>query len=246
MKPLYDTIGTTYSVSRCTDPEVAEQLYAALAGATRVLNIGAGTGSYEPSHTPLIAVEPSWEMVAQRGACAHPVVQASAENIPLEANSVSHAMTVLSMHHWPDRPRAFAEINRVATQRFVAITWDPAADPFWLTRDYFPEIYAEDREIFPPLDELAEHFDNVETRALAIPAECQDGFLAAFWRRPDAYLSAEVRACMSSFAKRTDLDAGVQRLQRDLQSGAWFERNGTLLDAPRLDVGYRLVAADVR
>ena len=137
MDAIYDEIGVNYSVTRGTDPRIAEQLYAELEGATRIVNIGAGTGSYEPEDVPLVAVEPSAEMISQRKAGSHPVEQASAEKLPFDDNSFSHAMTVLSMHHWVDKPLAFSEINRVAMEKFVAITWDPASEPFWLTRDYF-------------------------------------------------------------------------------------------------------------
>ncbi|MEM7254274.1 MAG: class I SAM-dependent methyltransferase, partial [Pseudomonadota bacterium] len=140
MEAKYDDIGVNYAVTRQTDPTIARQLYAKLDGATRIVNIGAGAGSYEPSGVDLVAVEPSMEMIAQRPDGAYPAYQGAAECLPFDDASFSHAMTVLSMHHWVDQSRAFAEVNRVATEKFVAITWDPSAGPFWLTRDYFPEI----------------------------------------------------------------------------------------------------------
>ncbi len=246
MNAIYDYIGTTYSVTRCTDPKIASQLYPELRGATRIVNIGAGTGSYEPENVDLIAVEPSAKMIAQRKPGAYPVEQAFAEKLPFEDGSFSHAMTVLSMHHWENRARGFGEINRVATEKFVAITWDPHAEPFWLTRDYFPEIHAMDREIFPDLDELTAHFDDVSVRPLPIPSDCQDGLLAAFWQRPHAYLSSTVRNSMSPFAKVKHLADGLRRLEDDLASGAWVAKNRAILGLPALDVGYRLVTARVR
>jgi hypothetical protein len=141
MDTIYDNIGNHYSVTRCTDPKIAGQLHDELRGATRIVNIGIGTGSIEPDDVDLVAEEPSSVMISQRKADSHSVEQAFAEKLP------SHAMTVLSMHHWQDRARAFNEINRVTTEKFVAITWDPAPEPFWLTRNYFPEIYEMDRAI---------------------------------------------------------------------------------------------------
>ncbi|MEM7533163.1 MAG: class I SAM-dependent methyltransferase [Chloroflexota bacterium] len=246
MNPIYDRIGINYAVTRCTDPKVAEQLYAELQGAARIVNIGAGTGSYEPESVDLVAVEPSSEMIAQRKVGMHPVEQASAEKLPFDDNSFSHAMTVLSMHHWTDRVRAFSEINRVATEKFVAITWDPEADPFWLTRDYFPEIHEMDRAIFPDLAELTEHFDDVKMMPLLIPSDCEDGFFAAFWKRPEAYLLPNVRQAMSPFSKVNDLSTGLQKLEDDLASGAWSKKNESILNASSLDVGYRLITAKVR
>ena len=64
MNAIYDDIGINYSVMRCTDPHIAKQLYAELQGATRIVNIGAGTGSYEPENGDLVAVEPSSEMIS--------------------------------------------------------------------------------------------------------------------------------------------------------------------------------------
>ncbi len=246
MTPIYDHIGVNYSVNRGTDPEIARQLYAKLLGATRIVNIGAGAGSYEPEDASLVAVEPSAEMISQRKLGAHPVTRAFAEKLPFESDSFSHAMTVLSMHHWENRPSAFHEIERVATEKFVAITWDPKAEPFWLTRDYFPEIHETDTHTFPELDELCEYFDEIKVRPLRVPSNCEDGFLAAFWKRPKAYLSAEVRQSMSTFSKIHSLSEGLRRLADDLESGAWVKANRAILEAPSLDVGYRIVTAKIR
>jgi SAM-dependent methyltransferase len=246
MEPIYDDIGNDYSVTRCTDPKIAKQLYDELQGATRIVNIGAGTGSYEPENIELVAVEPSSVMISQRKVGSHRVEQAFAEKLPFENRSFSHAMTVLSMHHWQDRARAFHEINRVATEKFVAITWDPKSEPFWLTRDYFPEIYEMDKSIFPGLEELNEYFDEVTMHPLQIPSDCQDGFLTAFWKRPEAYLSNKVRQAMSPFSKIKNLAEGLQKLENDLASGAWARNNHALLGLSYLDVGYRLISAKVR
>ena len=246
MNAIYDDIGNNYSVTRCTDPKIAEQLNSELQGATRIVNIGAGTGSYEPENIELVAVEPSAIMISQRKAGSHRVEQAFAEQLPFENNSFSHAMTVLSMHHWQNRARAFHEINRVATEKFVAITWDPKSEPFWLTRDYFPEIYEMDKRIFPDFEELNEYFDEVTIRPLPIPSDCKDGFLVAFWKRPEAYLSSQVRQAMSPFSKIQNLSDGLQKLEADLASGVWASRNHALLGSSYLDVGYRLISATVR
>ena len=246
MTVKYDAIGINYSVTRGTDPRIAERLYAELQGATRIVNIGAGTGSYEPENIELVAVEPSAEMISQRKTDAYRVEQASAEKLPFADNSFSHAMTVLSMHHWQDRARAFGEINRVATEKFVAITWDPNFEPFWLTRDYFPEIHEMDRVIFPEMTEFEGYFDEVEVKVLPILSDCQDGFFAAFWQRPEAYLSSQVRQATSPFAKVKNVSAGLQKLEDDLASGAWAEKNQAILNLSSLDVGYRLISAKVR
>ena len=97
---IYDQIGVNYSVTCCTDPTIAKQLVSELSGAIRIINIGAGTGSYEPENVALVAVEPSAEMISQRKAGSPAVEQAFAEDLPFEDRSFSHAMTVNSMHPW--------------------------------------------------------------------------------------------------------------------------------------------------
>jgi hypothetical protein len=62
----YDRIGVGYSEIRRPDPRIAAHIEAALGDARTVLNVGAGTGSYEPTDREVTAVEPSAEMIAQR------------------------------------------------------------------------------------------------------------------------------------------------------------------------------------
>ncbi len=245
MAAIYNEIGKRYALGRRTDPIIASQIYDNLSGAESVLNVGAGTGSYEPKHIKLIAVEPSEAMINQRCATAAPVKQSQVENLPFEDGSFSHCMTVLSMHHWQDRESAFSEIKRVTRERFVAVTWDPDSNPFWLTREYFPEIYEIDRDIFPALSEFKNSFEQVSISTLRIPADCVDGFLAAYWRRPEAYLDELVRANMSTFSKISKLDEGLAQLHSDLESGAWALQNHDILKYDFLDAGYRTVIADL-
>ncbi len=245
MDAIYDQIGTGYTVSRCTDPHIETQIRSELVGAKRIINIGAGTGSYEPEDVDLIAVEPSIEMIKQRADTAYPVKQAKADNLPFPNNSFSHAMTILSMHHWDNREQAFAEIKRVTTDKFIAITWLPDTAPFWLTKDYFPEIYDIDREIFPSELELAKAFKNIEIKPLLIPNDCKDGFLACFWQCPEAYLQESVRAAISTFSKIENLDRGIKKLKTDLETGKWHKENAELLNKKFLDVGYRIITSDL-
>ena len=192
----------------------------------------------------LIAVEPSKEMILQRPVDAHPARQACAEALPFADNAFSHAMTVLSMHHWQDRNTAFEQIKRVVTERFVAVTWNPEAEQYWLTKDYFSEIYEIDRSIFPKFDEIRCAFPGVRFYSLPIPADCVDGFTAAYWARPRAYLDEEVRNSMSTFSKINDVSQGLQRLRNDLDSGTWESKYGEIASRSSLDVGYTIVVWD--
>lgn len=246
MSEIYDVIGKGYTLGRRTEPRIANQLHAYLDGAESILNIGAGAGAYEPDNIDLVAVEPSAEMLRQRAPTAAPAIRAGAERLPFADKRFSHALTILSMHHWRDRAAAFAEITRVTRDRFIALTWNPECQPFWLTRDYFPQIYATDLEIFPRRTEFEQHFDNVNLAVVTIPGDCIDGFLAAYWRRPEAYLKAEIRNNMSSFSKIDDVDSGLGKLRADLDSGTWIKRNHDLLEADSIDAGYCIVSADIR
>lgn len=245
MGTLYDQIGVGYTVSRCTDPKIAAQINKELVGATKILNIGAGAGSYEPDDKELIAVEPSIEMIRQRKPDAHPVKQAFADELPFENDSFSHTMTVLSMHHWQNRAQAFNEIKRVTQDKFVAVTWFPDVAPFWLVDKYFPELLELDRQIFPTIDELENAFGNIELTPLLIPEDCQDGFLACYWKRPEAYLSEQVRSAISSFGKIGKLEQGLAELANDLETGKWHKDNEALLNRSDLDTGYRIVTVDL-
>jgi hypothetical protein len=157
-------------------------------------------------------------------------------------------MAVLTIHHWTDLERGLGEMARVARKRAVLLTWVPDAAPFWLTEDYFPEIVTHDRKTFhaaAALTAMLEHLIGpVHMAPVPIPHDCTDGFLCAYWRRPESYLSAEIRSAISSFA-RIDAEAGLARLRADLSSGRWAERNGHLLALDALDLGYRIVRCEI-
>ena len=240
---LYDTIGATYTVTRRTEPRIAAQVWAALGDARTVLNVGAGTGSYEPPGLDVTAVEPSAVMRAQRPASAAPCVDATAESLPFEDQSFDAAMAFATIDHWQDPIAGLREMRRVA-RRVVAFTWDASApDRFWLNRDYLPEhndLWAGR----PPLAELARAI-GARVEPVLIPWDCADGFYEAYWRRPEAYLDEHVRRGISIWA-RVGPDAGqraVRSLRDDLASGRWAERNRDLLDLDAAELDSRLLIA---
>ena len=241
MSVLYDDIGRGYATGRRTDQRIASAIVEALGGAASVVNVGAGTGSYEPDDRSVVAVEPSSVMLAQRRRGAAPAVRAIAESLPFATRSLDAALAVLTVHHWTDAIAGVRECARVARDRVVILTWDPASTGFWLVQEYFPEILALDRRLFMPVERLTSCFRHAEVRTVPVPADCEDGFLGAYWRRPGAYLRPEVRDAISSFRRLADPYPGLERLKADLGSGAWRERNRTLLDLRELDIGYRLV-----
>jgi len=242
---LYDSIGTGYVAVRREDPRIAARIRAALGDARTVVNVGAGTGAYEPADLDVTAVEPSAVMIAQRPEGAAPVVRAFAEELPFEDGSFDAAMVVLSDHHWRDHERGLAELRRVA-RRVVLFTWEPAsARETWVVRSYFPCF----ERLIPDGYELAitiERLGGGREEVVPIPHDCLDGFFHAYWRRPEAYLDPSVRAGISAFALMDQgcVDEGLARLARDLDSGEWARRNGGLLELDELDGGYRLVVHD--
>lgn len=245
MTELYDEIGIGYRARRRPDPQLAAAITRALGETETVVNVGAGAGSYEPTDRSVVAVEPAMTMIRQRGAGCAPVVQASATELPFRDDGFAGALSVLTVHHWPDRARGLDELARVARGRVVVVTWDPASPGFWLVDDYFPELVAIDRRIFPPIDDFRRALGRVEVRPLPIPHDCVDGFLGAYWRRPYAYLDEGVRCAISTFAKLAlgDVEAGLERLRCDLDDGTWARRYGHLLDRTEIDLGYRIVVA---
>jgi ubiquinone/menaquinone biosynthesis C-methylase UbiE len=245
-RQLYDTIGATYTVTRRTEPRIAAQIWAALGDARTILNVGAGTGSYEPPDRDVTAVEPSALMRAQRPAGAAPCVAATAESLPFEDQSFDAAMSVSSIHHWQDPIAGLREMRRVA-RRVVVFTHDSSDTGwrrrFWLTRDYLPEV-ADLVVGRPSVTELARAIE-ARMEPVLIPWDCVDGLFEAYWRRPEAYLDENVRRGVSVWA-RVGPEAeqrAVRSLRDDLVSGRWAERNRDLVDLDAAELGLRLLIA---
>jgi SAM-dependent methyltransferase len=238
---LYDTIGATYTVTRRTEPRIAARISAALGDARTVLNVGAGTGSYEPPDRHVLAVEPSALMRLQRLPDAAPCLAGSAENLPFDDQSFDAAMAVCTVHHWQDPIAGLREMRRVA-RRVVVFTFDGShPGQFWLTRDYLPEFA--DLDIGrPSLTEQARAI-GARMEPVLIPWDCADGFFEAYWRRPEAYLDDHVRRGISVWA-RVGPDAeqrAVRSLRDDLSSGRWAERNRDLVALDAAELGLRLL-----
>jgi ubiquinone/menaquinone biosynthesis C-methylase UbiE len=120
----------------------------------RILEVGIGSGLnlplYGPSVRSVIALEPSPEllrMARERGIAASvPVtfLEASAETVPLDTNSIDTVVTTWTLCTIPDAPRALAEMRRVlkpggsllfvehgrAPEPGVA-RWQDRIDPLW-------------------------------------------------------------------------------------------------------------------
>jgi SAM-dependent methyltransferase len=242
LNALYDTIGKGYAKYRRPDPRIAATIEAALGDARSVINVGAGAGSYEIPGRHIAAVEPSREMIAQRPPHLVRATPGTAENLPFPDRSFDAATAFLTTHHWSDLGKGLREIRRVSRGPCVFLDHAPNGMKFWLVEDYFPEMRTGFRPLLP-LDKAREVFGELSIVPLPVPHDCTDGFLAAYWRRPEAYLDPSVRKAISFFAQVADADPRIARLRRDLDDGTWVRRNGHLMNETAMDYGYRLVIA---
>jgi SAM-dependent methyltransferase len=242
----YERHGRTYARHRRADPRIAKRIHAALGDARSVLNVGAGTGSYEPNDRWLLAVEPSATMRAQRPPGAAPAIAARAEALPLDDRCVDAAMACITVHHWQPPDAGLAELRRVARGPVVVFTFDLDAMPQWL-RDHLREVLEIERSRFPSIDAIrAALGGRTRVEHIATPADCADGFVEAFWRRPEALLDPAIRAAQSMWALvDEDTEARiVARLAADLSSGAWDAQHGHLRERRDFDGSLRLVISE--
>jgi SAM-dependent methyltransferase len=209
--PIYDRIGSGYTGTRRPDPRIAAAIGAALGDARTLVNVGAGAGAYEPPVRRVVAVEPSRAMIRQRPTGAAPCIQAVAERLPFRDGAVDASLAILTIHHWTEQAAGLAELRRVARRRVVVFTWDLGSlGEFWLTTEYFPEILDLDRPRFASMAVLEQRLGAIRTIPVPIPHDCQDGFLGAFWRRPEAYLDPAVRSARARPARHRAPDRGPQ------------------------------------
>ena len=236
---VYDTIGATYGLTRRAE---ARRIRSAVGNAKTVINIGAGTGSYEPDDCKVIAVEPSMVMINQRPGSAALVVNGVAESLAFPDQSFDVAMALWTIHHWTDLPRGLEEMCRVAG-RIVIVTHSSVTNDLWVTSDYWPGMALQRRGHLQPEALVNLLGGKARIQPLPLPRDCTDGNGEAFWARPEAYLDSRVRAGMSSFQLLgpEEVQRGLERLARDLRSGVWDRRYGDLREAEAWDCGHRLI-----
>lgn len=244
----YDRGGHGYSAQRRADPRIAAQIWDCLGSARTVLNVGAGTGNYEPPDRTVVALEPSRTMRAQRAPDAAPCVNGVAEALPFDDNTFDAVMSVLSCHQWRDKPKGLAEMRRVARSRVVLLTFDPEAiNGLWLA-DYMAAVTAAEASRFLSIDALCALLGgHVEVRECFVPQNCTDGFMEAYLGRPEHFLDPAVRASQSAWAFAPDgaEAAFVAHLSADLASGAWDAKYGHLRTAPTYLGALRLLIAQM-
>jgi SAM-dependent methyltransferase len=245
-EPRYDAIGTTYASTRRRDPALYARIDAALGDARTVVDVGAGTGSYEPDGRYVLAIEPSDVMAAQRPRSRAPAIRAYADELPLRDGAVDAALAVLTIHHWDaGRERGVRELRRVARGPVVIVTFDPAVSArMWLPRCYLPEVAEQDRRDFPAMRQLVEWL-GPETRIEPLPVarDTPDWTFASFWAHPERVLDERVRNSTSGFARLDPAvrERAVEAVRRDLADGTWDAQHGHLRGLAEYDAGMRLV-----
>jgi hypothetical protein len=241
----YDRIGVGYAAVRRPDERIAARVRAALGGSGPVINVGAGAGSYEPEDRAVVAVEPALIMLEQRPSCAAPAVRAVAEELPFPGHCFGAGMAILTVHHWRHPASGLAELRRVVGGPIAVLCWDAKVfNNYWMAAEYVPASLDLDRDAPSPA-EIADLLGGGMIDVVAVPADCTDGFYAAWWRRPEAYLDPAVRAGISSLTRLDPrvVEPGLRRLRDDISSGAWSSRHADLLALDSYDAGYRLVVA---
>jgi SAM-dependent methyltransferase len=242
----YEQHGQTYARHRRPDPRIAARIHAALGDARTVVNVGAGTGSYEPQDRWVLAVEPSATMRAQRAADAAPAIAGSAESLPLDDDSVDAAMACVTIHHWDSARAGLAELRRVARGPVVVFTFELECLPEW-QKEFLREGYEIELPRFPKLDDVAAALGGrTRIERIATPGDCVDGFFEAFWRRPEMLLDDSIRASQSMWPLLAPgiEDRIVARLAEALESGAWDAEHGHLREQDSFDGALRLVISE--
>jgi SAM-dependent methyltransferase len=243
--PVYDRIGRQYTTNRRADPRWEAIVTAQLGDARRMVNVGAGTGSYEPVGRAVVAIEPSAVMLEQRRAGAAPAVRAVSADLPVVAGWAEVVMAILTVHHWSDWERGLAELCRVAPRRVVFAIDFEVHSRFWLLQEYLPEVLEHTRRCAPSAEVIAEAIGATVSIGMPVYRDLQDGVLGAYWCRPEQYLDHRVRANNSgtALAHPETTARGIARLEADLASGAWHERHADLAERASIDMGYRLLVA---
>ncbi|HVR62924.1 MAG TPA: class I SAM-dependent methyltransferase [Polyangia bacterium] len=242
----YEGSGVHYSAVRRADPRIAAQIHAALGDARTVLNVGAGSGNYEPGDRYVVPIEPSEAMRKQRPRHLAPALIGAADAIPFDDGAFDAAMAVLTVHHWKDRERCLGELRRVTRGPVVIMTFDPDAPTMFWMKDYAPELEEIERRRYGSLASITTPLGGrVRVVPLDVPRDCSDGFQVAFYARPEALLDARVRRYQSawSFLAPGVEDRIVEHLAADLASGQWDARHGHLRALPAIKCQLRLVVA---
>jgi SAM-dependent methyltransferase len=242
----YASIGTVYRNYRVADPRIAAFVHAALGNARTVINVGAGTGSYEPTNRLVTAVEPSATMRQRRPPHLPAAVDAHAEHLPFSDHAFDAAVGTFTVHQWLDLAAGLRELRRVTRGPVVLLTCDPALlRTYWL-HEYSPEAIETEESRYPKISAVAAGLGGVTTvTRVPIPLDCTDGFNDAYYGRPEMLLDPAARlACSAwSFVDSSAVVRFETSLARDLADGTWNARHGHLRKQEYLEGSLVLVVS---
>lgn len=259
----YDEIGQTYNATRRADPRIVDQMIKLLGlpQEAAILDVGAGTGNYSLEWAKhgyhVTALEPS--LVMHQQGHSHPNLKwilGSAENMPFEDQSFDGIVSTLAVHHFSNVERSFREMTRAVRKggSIVLFISDPRLCPkdSWLA-DYFEPIFQRSNQVYPKLNDLVDTMERVSDcmvhiHPFLLPPDMTDRFFMTGWRNPEWYLDPLFRQGVSPLANAPAdmVEDCVQRLARDLDVGAWFEKYGEILTQTTYDGGYRFLVVHVQ
>ncbi|WP_431279103.1 class I SAM-dependent methyltransferase [Leifsonia poae] len=242
----YGSIGAGYSKYRQPEPAFAEAIDAALGDVATLLNVGAGSGSYEPIGLDVTPVEPSAAMRAQRPPNAAPAIDAVAEHLPFPDLAFDASLASFTVHQWQDLGAGLREMRRVTRGPVVILTCDPAAlSRSWLN-EYAPEVIETEAQRYPAITDIQDALGGtVRVTTLPIPLHCVDGFSEAYYGRPEALLDPGARRANSawSFVDTRVEERFTRALRADLETGSWDARHGHLRTQATFDGSLRIIVA---
>jgi SAM-dependent methyltransferase len=242
----YDVRGIGYSKRRQTDPRIARYIHSALGDARTVLNVGAGSGSYEPEDRYVVAVEPSGVMRSQRPRHLAVAIDAVAEALPFDDNAFDASMAMLTIHHWSDAGAGLQEMRRVTKGPVVICTFDTEVFLSYWVAKYLPEFVESDRKRFPTIEQIVNCLGGTCTvEVIPVPFDCADGMLEAFYGRPEYLLNDEIRKSQSIWGVLPEgvEERFVQELSRDIESGEWDRQYGHFRSQSEFRCALRLIKA---
>jgi Methyltransferase domain len=241
----YDKAKIDYASIRQSEPTFAAAIEAALGSAESLINVGAGTGSYEPLDRQVTAVEPSAAQRSQRPAHLTPAIDAVAEDLPFPDDAFDAALATVTVHQWRDLATGLSEMRRVTRGPVIVMTFAPERlREFWMA-EYAPEFNQAGSSRMPRIEQLTELLGGAVVEELPVPAGCVDGFDEAFFGRPEAFLDERVRRAQSSWGfVGPDVEhRSVARLRDALDNGSWDECHGHLRTADHYQGSVRLIVA---
>jgi len=245
----YDNKEHKYSTVRKADARIQKYVEHGLQGMNTILNIGAGTGSYELDGKYIISVEPSEKMRLKRLELGrNPALNAKADSLPFDNNSFDATLAVLTIHHWPSLENGLKELVRVSKHKIVILTYDPEKlDLFW-NIEYFPEVIRIEQKRYPALLKIQSIIGRVPNITnIKIPIDCTDGFQEAFYARPEEFLVKEVRQSQSAwgFLSNELENKYVEQLREELENGEWERKYGFHRTMQEFDGAYRMLEFDL-